>query len=446
MTMTLAPHVAGQCACGRTHSSTEAIRLNVPCDQSVADGVDQGLLHGLFPDAPTRRRLLATVGAAALIDAVSSFLPIDALRSMAATEKVEPEKKDIAIGFLAITCATPVIMAEHLGMFARQGLAPKLQKTPGIALLRDKLINGEYDLTQQVMPVPITVSMGIGSVADATRVLTIQNQHGNSLVLAMKHRDNRDPKNWKGFKFAVPFEQSHQAMLLRYYLAEHGLDPDQDVSYRVVPPTEYVSNLRTGNIDGFFGGEPGGQRAVYEGAGFIHLLSRDIWPGHPCCAFIARQAWIDKYPNTFLAAYRAIVEASLHVSQEKNRGGIAAVLAQQQYLNAPEVVVEQVISGRYADGLGNVLTAPDRVIFDPYPHYSMAIWLMTQLKRWGMIKGDVDYAAIARQVMLATEADKRFAELGLSAPSPFRTETIMGKAFDPARPDDYIASFPIRRT
>jgi nitrate/nitrite transport system substrate-binding protein len=331
-------------------------------------------------------------------------------------------------------------------MFAKQGLAPKLQKTPGIALLRDKLINGEYDLTQQVMPVPITVSMGIGSVADATRVLTIQNQHGNSLVLAMKHRDNRDPKNWKGFKFAVPFEQSHQAMLLRYYLAEHGLDPDQDVSYRVVPPTEYVSNLRTGNIDGFFGGEPGGQRAVYEGAGFIHLLSRDIWPGHPCCAFIARQAWIDKYPNTFLATYRAIVEASLHVSQAKNRGGIAAVLAQQQYLNAPEVVVEQVISGRYADGLGNVLTASDRVIFDPYPHYSMAIWLMTQLKRWGMIKGDVDYAAIARQVMLATEADKRFAELGLSPPNPFRTETIMGKAFDPARPDDYIASFPIRRT
>jgi nitrate/nitrite transport system substrate-binding protein len=76
----------------------------------------------------------------------------------------------------------------------------------------------------------------------------------------------------------------------------------------------------------------------------------------------------------------------------------------------------------------------------------MAIWLMTQLKRWGMIKGDVDYRRIAEQVMLATDARKRFAELGLPAPDPDRKEVIMGKVFDPAKPDTYIESFPIRRT
>ena len=438
-------HRLGLCSCGRGHGGAHAAGPGTP-DAAIAQGVEQALLHGLFPSARTRRQVLAAVGAGAVLDALTSLLPIGDLAAMAADDKVVPEKKELQVGFLAITCATPLIMAEHLGIYAKHGLAVKLQKTPGIALLRDKLINGEYDLTQQVMPVPITVSMGIGSLADPTRVLTIQNQHGNSLVLAMKHKDNRDPKNWKGFRFAVPFEQSHQAMLLRYYLAEHGLDPDQDVSYRVVPPSEYVSNLRTGNIDGFFGGEPGGQRAVYEGAGFIHLLSQEIWPGHPCCAFIARAAWIDSHPNTFLAAYRAVVEASVFVSDQKNRSGIASVLAQQTYLNAPEVVIEQVISGRYADGLGGIKTMANRIVFDPFPHYSMAIWLMTQLKRWGMIKGDVDYRRIAEQVMLATDAKKRFAELGLPAPDPDRKEVIMGKEFDPAKPDAYIESFPIRRT
>ena len=28
---------------------------------------------------------------------------------------------------------------------------------------------------------------------------------------------------------------------------------------------------------------------------------------------------------------------------------------------------------------------------------------MTQMKRWGQIKGDVDYAGVAEQVFLATE-------------------------------------------
>jgi nitrate/nitrite transport system substrate-binding protein len=288
--------------------------------------------------------------------------------------------------------------------------------------------------------------MGSGSVTDPTSVLTIQNQHGNSLVLAMKHKDNRDPKNWKGFKFAVPFDQSHQALLLRYYLAEHGIDPDQDVQFRTVPPSEYVSNLRTGNVDGFFGGEPGGQRAVYEGAGFIHLLSSEIWPGHPCCAFVAREAWIKQHPNSFIAVYRAVVEASVHVSRQENRGDIAQVLAPANYLNAPVEVIEQVITGRFADGLGNIRTVPDRIVFDPFPHYSMAIWLMTQMKRWGFIKGDVDYRQIAERVMLATEAKQRLAELGLPAPDPDRTETILGKKFDPTQPEAYLNSFAIRRS
>ena len=167
------------------------------------------------------------------------------------------------------------------------------------------------------------------------------------------------------------------------------------MTYRIIPPTEYVSSLRVGSIDGFFGGEPGGQRAVYEGAGFIHAISRDLWNGHPCCSVTAAESWIKQHPNTFMAFYRAIIAASLHVSDKKNRAGMAKVLAQPQYLNAPEIVVEQVITGRYADGLGNIKNADDRVDYQPFPHYSAAVWLMTQLRRWNMLKEDVDYKKLA---------------------------------------------------
>ena len=157
-------------------------------------------------------------------------------------------------------------------------------KVAGIGIIRDKMINGELDISQQVMPVALTMTAGLGGTTQSIKVLTICNQNGNSLVLANKHKENRDPKNWKGFVFAVPFEQSHQAMQLRNYLATAGLDPDKDVTYRIIPPTEYVSSLRVGGIDGFFGGEPGGQRAVFEDAGFIHVdLARSL--GRPSLLF-----------------------------------------------------------------------------------------------------------------------------------------------------------------
>ncbi len=262
------------CSCGQPRPT------NVSIEAAVADGVEQGLLHGLFPEPMLRRELLRTVGASAIIGALSSILPLDALKAIA-QERKPLEKTKLAVGFLPITCAVPLIYGEKLGSYSKEGLEVSLQKIAGIALIRDKMLNGELDVSQQVMPVALTMSAGLGGNVQSIKVLTILNQNGNSLVLANKHKDNRNPKNWKGFVFAVPFEQSHQTLQLRNYLATAGLDPDQDVQYRIVPPTEYVASLRVGSIDGFFGGEPGGQRAVYEGAGFIHLISACLEAGKP---------------------------------------------------------------------------------------------------------------------------------------------------------------------
>lgn len=425
----------GPCQCGERSQA-----LPRSTEAATSSGVDTALLHGLFPEPVLRRTLLRSVGAGTLLGALSSILPIDALKAIA-QERKPLEKTRLNVGFLPITCATPLIYGEQLGSYAKEGLQVSLQKIAGINLIRDKMINGELDVSQQVMPVALTMTAGVGGTTQSIKVLTILNQNGNSLVLANKHKDNRDPKKWKGFVFAVPFEQSHQAMQLRNYLAAAGLDPDKDATYRIVPPTEYVSSLRVGGIDGFFGGEPGGQRAVYEGAGFIHLISKEIWDGHPCCSVTAAESWIKQHPSTFMAFYRAIIAASLHVSDKNNRAGMAKVLAQPQYLNAPEIVVEQVITGRYADGLGSIKNDPGRIDYQPFPHYSAAIWLMTQLRRWNMLKEDVDYKKLAQQVMLATDAEKIMRDLGATPPAAsFGKEMILGKEFDSSQPEEYLRS------
>ena len=129
----------------------------------------------------------------------------------------------------------------------------------------------------------------------------IENINGQAITLANKHKGVKAAADMKGFRFCVPFDYSMHNFLLRYFLAEGGLDPDKDVQIRVVPPPEMVANLRAGNVDGYLGPDPFNQRAVFEDVGFIYKLSKEIWDGHPCCAFAAKREFAEKNPNTFLA-------------------------------------------------------------------------------------------------------------------------------------------------
>ena len=262
----------------------------------------------------------------------------------------------------------------------------------------------------------------------------IENINGQAITLAIKHKDKRNPKDWKGMKFAVPFDFSMHNYLLRYYLAEHGIDPDQDVQIRAVPPPEMVANLRADNIDGFLGPDPMNQRAVFDGVGFIHILSKDIWEGHPCCVFAASKEFVTQSPNTYAAVLKAIIDATAFATKAENRKAIAEAIAPANYINQPVTVLEQILTGTFADGLGSVKTVPNRVDFDPFPWESFAVWIMTQMKRWGQLKGDVDYAGVAKQVFLATDTTRLMKEVGLTPPAATtKSFAVMGKTFDPAQ-------------
>jgi len=109
-------------------------------------------------------------------------------------------------------------------------------------------------------------------------------------------------------------------------------------------------------------------------------------------------------------------------------------------------VLEQVLTGTYADGLGGIKTDPKRVDFDPFPWQSFAVWMLTQMKRWGQIPGDVDYKSVAEQVYLATDTAKVMTGMGLTPPATsYKSFSVMGKTFDPTKPDEYVASFKIKK-
>jgi len=412
--------------------------------------IESAVVRSVFGHSEmSRRSFLGLIGAGTAAALVGTLFPLDkakaALKESMGTGPLEKTK--LNVGFVPITCATPIIMAHPMGFYEKYGLDVNVIKTAGWAVARDKSLAMEYDAAHMLTPMPLAMSMGAGSTAKPFIMPAVENINGQAIVLHVDHKDKRDPKQWKGFKFGVPFEYSMHNFLLRYYVAEHGLDPDKDIQIRVVPPPEMVANLRAGNLDGYLSPDPFNQRAVWEKVGFIHTLTKDIWEGHPCCAFACSKEFADTHPNTYGALLRAIIDATHFSAKPENRKEIAAAIAPKNYLNQPVPVVEQVLTGRFADGLGGVQNVPNRIDFDPFPWHSMGVWILTQMKRWGYIEGDVNYQQIAEQVYLAADTAKIMKELGYEPPTKtYANYTIMGKEFDYTQPEAYVNSFAIRRS
>ncbi len=410
-------------------------------EQTVGRSVVEAVLRAA---GPSRRQFLTGLGGAALTALINEVLPLDKIAAFAADPVGKPEKKDLSIGFIPITCATPIIMAEPLGFYKKYGLNAAVKRAAGWAMIRDWAINKEVDAAHMLTPMPLAITLGAGSLPVPFYMPAVENINGQAITLHIKHKEVKTAADMKGFRFCVPFDYSMHNYLLRYFLAEGGVHPDKDVQIRVVPPPEMVANLKAGNVNGYLAPDPFNQRAVYENVGFIYKLSKEIWDRHPCCAFTVSKEFATKYPNTFGALFRAIVDATHYASNPMHRKEIAAAIAPANYLNQPVTVLEQVLTGTYADGLGKIQKIPDRIDFDPYPWHSMAIWILTQMKRWGHLKGDVNYKAVAEQVYLAAECDKIAKELGYPTHQATMTRhTIMGRVFDPEQPEAYVKSFKI---
>lgn len=434
------------CSCGGNHAPDQhqAALSQKSAEEVGRDFIEATMVKALFPHEPTRRAFLNAVGKNTAMAAIASVVPTLSMQAMAYERQGELEKRELKVGFIAITCATPLIMADPLGFYAGQNLKVELVKTPGWAVIRERIIKKEHDASHFLSPMPLAMTLGLGNDPFPTSVATIQNNNGQAITLHLKHKDKRDPTKWKGMTFAVPFQYSMHNFLLRYFVAENGLNPDTDIKIVNIPPPEMVAKLKDGTIDGFLGPDPFNQRAVFDGVGYIHTLSKEIWDGHPCCAFGASDEFIKKYPNTFAALFRAIINSSLIASISTDRSEIAKAIAPAKYLNQPLEVINQILTGKYPDGLGNIRSVPDRAMFDPVPWHSMAVWMLTQMKRWGYIKGDVNYAQLAEKVFRLTDAKTQMAQAGWVPPrGVYRKYDIMGKKFDPEKPEQYASSFPI---
>ncbi|MES2697054.1 MAG: ABC transporter substrate-binding protein [Verrucomicrobiota bacterium] len=196
------------------------------------------------------------------------------------------------VGFLALTDAAPLAVAQELGIFARHGLRVELCREIGWATIREKIIYGELDAAQAPAPMLWSTQLGIGCRACDVLTAFVLNLHGNALTLSRalweagvrdgtslrEHARTRPAQSPLTFGAVFTFSSHH--LLLRDWLRAAGLDPERDVRIVVVPPAQMFRNLAAGTIDGFCSGEPWNSVAVREGAGWCPTWSAAQQPGH----------------------------------------------------------------------------------------------------------------------------------------------------------------------
>ncbi len=404
-----------------------------------------------------RNSAAGAFGAAALMGLVPNSVKTNAW----AAGSDAPEITEVKIGFIPLTDCAPIVVAAEMGFDKKYGIKITPSKEASWAAIRDKTVNGELHASHVLYGLVYGVQLGIGGQQKDMAVLMTLNHNGQGITLAnqLKEKGVKDGHSLKrlldnenrDYTFAQTFPTGTHAMWLNYWLAANGINPIKDVKTIVVPPPQMVANMRIGNMDGYCVGEPWNARAIYDKVGYTVATSQDIWVDHPEKVLGATAEFVAKNPNTSRAMIMAILDACRYIEATENRAKVAKLISGKAYVNAPEEVIAGRFVGDYDNGIGRKWKDPNFMKFFEdgkvnFPYLSDGMWFLTQHKRWGLLKADPDYLAIATKINQVKLYSEAASQLGISVPKePMRSSKLMdGIVWDGKNPAAYAASFKIR--
>jgi nitrate/nitrite transport system substrate-binding protein len=418
----------------------------------------KGMFGGMFG----RREFIRTAGSLAAGAGLMAAVPPGVRSAAWAAGSDAPEKKEVRIGFIPLTDCSSVVMAAVQKFDEKYGIKIIPSKEASWAAVRDKLVNGELDAAHVLYGLVYGLQLGIGGPQKDMNVLMALNNNGQAITLSnqLKEKGATDgmslaklvAKKEKEYTFAQTFPTGTHAMWLYYWLAANGIDPFKDVKNITVPPPQMVANMRVGNMDGFCVGEPWNNRAIVDNIGFTAVTTQDIWVDHPEKVLGTSAEWVAKNPNTARAMTAAIIDAGRWIDASlTNKQKTAETVAQKSYINTDSDVIVARMLGRYNNGLGKTWDDKNAMKFFNdgavnFPYLSDGMWFMTQHKRWGLLKQDVDYLAVAKKVNRIDIYKQAAAAAGVSLPkSDMRSSKLIdGVVWDGKDPKKYAASFKIK--
>jgi len=313
----------------------------------------------------------------------------------------------IRVGLLRLVDSAPIIVAQANGLFRNQGLDVQIHIEPSWSNIVDKLSYGVLDAAVMLPPlalaacaglrgpkarlvVPLSLSQGGNAIVASNEAAVSMTENGAAPRLRLQewlHLQQNRPR------FAVVHAFSTHNLLLRYWLASGGVDPDRDIETVVIPPENVVEALAAGDITGFCAGAPWGDVAERQGVGRILIGTSLIWPFHPEKCLCASEAWADANPEQLNHLLRAVLRAQISCDRPEEAPAIAALLADPNGLGLPEEASRAALPGGSGAELIRFYTREAW-----FPARAHARWFLGQMQRWGWLEDQTDINALAAQV------------------------------------------------
>src|SRR5215212_1752079 len=426
--------------------------------------------HGI-----TRRKVLKSSGASALMAAVGAEFPFGVHVAQAAG----PEVTKANLGFIALTDAAPLFVAKEKGIFKKYGMPDvEVVKQASWGATRDNLVLGSegngIDGAHILTPMPYLISAGKvtqNNVPTPMYILARLNLNGQCISVAKEYTDlaigvdtkpfkaalEKKKASGKSIKAAMTFPGGTHDLWIRYWLAAGGIDPDREIETIVVPPPQMVANMKVGTMDCFCVCEPWNLQLIHQNIGYTAITTGEIWANHPEKSLGMRAAFVDKNPKAAHAILMATIEAQMWCDKPENRDEVAAICAKRQWINCPVEDVTDRVKGKFDYGIpGKVVENSPHIMrywaeHASYPFQSHDQWFLTEDIRWGKFEVGTDTKALIGKVN--REDMWREAAKALSVPadqiptskSRGKETFFDGKVFDPENPIAYLKSQPIKR-
>ncbi|MBD2437067.1 nitrate ABC transporter ATP-binding protein [Nostoc sp. FACHB-110] len=373
------------------------------------------------------------------------------------------EKVNLEIGFLPLTDTAPLIVAQEKGFFAEYGLEVTLNRASNWNEIAKGVATGKLDAAQMVAGMPLALTLGAGGKTPIPVVNALNLSRNANAITLSKRLYSEGVRNLGDLKTAinaapdriltlgVVHPTSMQNLILRYWLAAGGINPDTDVSLTAIAPTEMVAQLKAGTIDGYCAGEPWNYMAVHDDVGFVAATALEIWSGQPKKVLGVREDWAQQYPETYLALIKALLEACKYCDDLRNREEILKLICRPEYLNLNPAYVRPGFIDPYDRGDGSQpqsLTAYNQFYLNKtnYPNRTEILWMVTQLARWGLTPFPKNWLEIIERVCRADIFGAAARDLGLldtGYDDPIHL--FDGKVFNPSEPLEYLKSLEIKR-
>jgi bicarbonate transport system ATP-binding protein len=353
-------------------------------------------------------------------------------RKVATVSRHGLEKVNLEIGFVPLTACAPIAIAKEKGFFQKHGLDEvSLVRETSWRGIVDGIAGGYLDAAQMPSGLPMWMTLGgNGSVAGKPIVTALtMTRNGNAITLDRRFYDRgiytlgnfkellKSTSN-REHRMGVVHPSSMHNLLLRYWLAAGGIDPDLDVELKTIPPAQMVVDLKAGSIDGFCVGEPWNFRAAMEGIGFTVATDLEIWHGHPGKVLGVREDWANAYPNTHIALVKALLEACMYCADPNNAEEIRLILARREYVSTN-------INYIHLGNPNDMTCAVDTPMREPAHHQfygagvnrpsrSEHLWHITQMARWGDVPFPRNWVEVLEKTCRVGVFSTAARELGLS--------------------------------